>query len=124
MRFGDRKSLLSPITTTSDMLWAGVPVVTLEGAHFASRVSSSLLTAIALPELVTTSPNGYETLAVRLARDADALAAIRRKLDGNRKTEPLFDTARFARNLERAYRQMWQNYLAGDKPRQFKVRED
>jgi protein O-GlcNAc transferase len=110
-------------TTTSDALWAGVPVVALMGNHFASRVSSSLLVNMGLPELVTDSLHDYEALALRLARDPAELEALRAKLARNRETEPLFDTPRFVRNLETAYRQMWELYLAGEEPRQLDVVE-
>ncbi len=90
-------------TTTSDALWAGVPVITLQGTHFASRVASSVLTAVGLPELITHSLEEYETLALRLATHPDQLDAIRQKLGKNRLTKPLFDTPRFVRNLEKAY---------------------
>ncbi len=110
-------------TTTSDALWAGVPVITLQGSHFASRVSSSILTAIGLPELITNSSEEYEALAVRLARDAGELKAIREKLGENRLTEPLFDTPQFVRNLEKAYAEMWKIFLTGEKPRQIEVVE-
>ncbi len=63
----------------------------------------------------------YEGLAVRLARNPGELAAISKKLSQNRLTEPLFDTPRFARNLEGAYKQMWDLYLAGEKPRKIDV---
>ena len=82
-------------TTTSDALWAGVPVVTLRGRHFASRVSASCLHAIGLPELVTESLSDYEALAVKLAQDGGFLRATRQKLMNNRLSQPLFDTARF-----------------------------
>ncbi len=108
-------------TTASDALWAGVPVVTLQGRHFASRVASSLLTAIGLNELITHDLDGYEDLAIGLARAPDELARISGKLAENRLKEPLFDTPRFARNLERAYRRMWEIYLAGGKPRRIEV---
>ncbi len=96
-------------------------MITLRGRHFASRVASSLLTVVGLPELVTHSLDGYEGLAVRLARNPGELAAIRKKLSQDRLTEPLFDTPRFARNLEGAYKQMWKLYLAGEKPRKIDV---
>jgi len=108
-------------TTTSDALWAGVPVITLMGTHFASRVSASILTAIGLPEFITHSLDDYETLAVRLARNPEQLAAIRQKLANNRLTEPLFDTPRFAKNLEKAYNKIWKIFLAGQRPRQIDV---
>ncbi len=108
-------------TTASDALWAGVPLITLQGRHFASRVASSLLAAVGLPELVTARLDGYEALAVRLAHDREELAAIRDRLAGNRLRAPLFDTPRFARNLEGAYKEFWRLYLAGEAPRQIEV---
>jgi len=110
-------------TTTSDALWAGVPVITLQGSHFASRVSASILTAIGLPELITHRLDDYEALAVRLAHNPGELKAVQQKLAKNRLTEPLFDTPRFANNIERAYREMWNIFLAGEQPRQIEVVE-
>lgn len=109
--------------TTCDALWAGVPVITLQGRHFASRASSSILMAIGLPELITHSLDQYEGLAIRLARNPNELRDIRERLDRNRLTEPLFDTPRFVRNLEAAYKEMWEIYLAGQRPRPIKVVE-
>jgi predicted O-linked N-acetylglucosamine transferase (SPINDLY family) len=93
-------------STASDALWAGVPLITCPGESFASRVAASALTAIGLPELIADSPESYEALALRLARDRDALAALRNRLARNRATQPLFDTARYTRNLEDAYFKM------------------
>jgi protein O-GlcNAc transferase len=111
-------------TTTSDALWAGVPVLTLQGKHFASRVSASLLTAVGLPELITSRLSDYEELTVHLATDPDKLMRIQEKLAQNRLTEPLFDTAKFTENLEKAYKMMWQIYLSGEAPRQIEVLGD
>ncbi|GEM_PF-1050280 len=108
-------------TTTSDALWAGVPVITLQGTHFASRVSSSILRAISLPELITHSLTDYESLAMHLASHPDALAIIRKKLADKRLTAPLFDTLRFVRNLEKAYKEMWEIFISGEKPRAIHV---
>lgn len=110
-------------TTTSDSLWAGVPVITLQGKHFASRVSASLLTAIGLPELITKTPKEYEALALSLVRNPKKLNAIRYSLIANRLKEPLFDTERFTRNLETAYQIMWKRYSKGQKPVSFEVKE-
>jgi predicted O-linked N-acetylglucosamine transferase (SPINDLY family) len=93
-------------TTASAALWAGLPVLTCRGTTFASRIGASVLSAIGLPDLVAGSHAEYETLAVDLATQPDKLGAIRRKLRENRLTYPLFDTPRFARNLENAYTQM------------------
>ena len=110
-------------TTTSDALWAGVPVITLQGGHFASRVSSSVLSAIGLPELITHSLEEYEALAVQLARNPAQLQEIRQRLAENRLSAPLFDTPRFVRNLESAYKEMWNIFSAGETPRQIAVLE-
>src|SRR6185369_6801564 len=90
-------------TTASDALWAGLPVLTCVGESFAGRVAASLLNAIGLPELVATTPEQYEALAIELATDPQRLEQIRRKLARNRLTTALFDTPRFTRHLEAAY---------------------
>jgi predicted O-linked N-acetylglucosamine transferase (SPINDLY family) len=108
--------------TTSDALWTGLPVVTLSGEAFASRMSASLLNAIGLPELATSSPAEYEALALRLAGNPEALGAIKARLARNRATHPLFDTKRFTRHMEAAYRQMWERWRSGEPPDSFSVR--
>jgi protein O-GlcNAc transferase len=110
-------------TTTSDSLWAGVPVIALLGSHFASRVSSSLLHAVGLSELVTHHLEEYEELSVRLATHPSELKAVRNKLNINRLKNSLFDTPRFVRNLEHAYSEMWRIFLEGRAPTQIEVHE-
>jgi predicted O-linked N-acetylglucosamine transferase (SPINDLY family) len=100
-------------TTTSDALWAGVPLLTCSGKTFASRVAGSLLTAANLPELITYSLEEYEARALHLVRNRPELTAIRAKLALNRGTSALFDTPAFARKLEVAYLRMWDNHLHG-----------
>ena len=99
-------------TTTSDSLWAGVPVITLKGNHFASRVSASLLTAIGLPELITNSQKEYENLAIELATNPQKLVAIHKSLILNHESCPLFDTQKFVKNLENLYLNMWKKYTS------------
>ncbi len=99
-------------TTASDCLWAGVPLVTCPGNAFHGRVAASLLNAIGLDELATENLADFETLALSLAHDPDRLAALREKLAQNRITQPLFDTARFARAIETVYRAMRENWKA------------
>ncbi len=108
-------------TTASDALWAGCPVLTLAGATFASRVAGSLLRSIGLPELVMTSLEDYQAMALRLARNADSLAQLRARLEANLKRSPLFDAGQFARNLEKAYLTMREIHASGTKPRPFAV---
>lgn len=90
-------------TTASDSLWMGLPIVTCPGNSFQSRVAASVLTAAGLPELIAPSLADYEALALGLARDPQSLSRIRARLAGNRDSCPLFDIARFTRNLEDAY---------------------
>ena len=103
-------------TTASDALWTGLPVLTLMGQSFASRVAASLLNAMGSPELVTNTREEYEALAIELAMNPKKLADIKLKLTNNRLTTPLFDTPLFARHLESAYIKMYEQYLKGFPP--------
>ena len=100
-------------TTASDALWAGLPVLTCAGQAFIGRVAGSLLQAVGLPELITHTLGDYEALALRLATDAPMLRDLRDRLDRNRLTAPLFDSERYARNLEAAYAHMVRLRAAG-----------
>jgi predicted O-linked N-acetylglucosamine transferase (SPINDLY family) len=108
-------------TTASDALWAGVPLITCKGTAFPGRVAASLLTAAGLPELVSESRTDFEALAIKLASDAKALKALRGKVAKCRNSS-LFDTATFTKNIESAYRAMWERWLAGEKPESFAVK--
>jgi predicted O-linked N-acetylglucosamine transferase (SPINDLY family) len=74
-----------------------------------------------MPELVTRALSDYEALALRLATNRSELSTVRDKLARNRLTQPLFDTARFTRNIETAYRRMWEAHRRGEAPRAFEV---
>jgi protein O-GlcNAc transferase len=108
-------------TTASDALWAGLPVVTCCGDTFAGRVAGSLLMAIDMPELVTTSLEEYEQAALALARSPQRLIALRRKLQNNREASALFDLPKLTGNIEAAYARMWQTWLAGQTPAAFSI---
>jgi hypothetical protein len=99
-------------TTASDALWVGLPVLTLMGQSFASRMAASLLNAIGLPELITNTQAEYETLAIELAMNHQKLRDIKLKLANNRLTTPLFDTPLFVKNIEAAYLAMVEQYQA------------
>ncbi len=99
-------------TTASDALWAGLPVITCMGEAFASRVAASLLNAIDLPELITSTQDAYEALAIELANNPDKLHNIKQKLERNRLTTPLFDTELFTRHIEEAYITIYERYQA------------
>lgn len=108
-------------TTTSDALWAGIPVVVIFGTHFASRVSASLLSAVGLPDLIADSPASYEAMAVRLATHAEELRKLKKRLKDNQLRMPLFDTHRFTRNLESAYQRMWARHVSGGTPKMMQI---
>ncbi|MFZ4524239.1 MAG: tetratricopeptide repeat protein [Chlorobium sp.] len=99
-------------TTASDALWAGLPVLTCIGKSFASRVAASLLNAIHLPELITSSQAEYEAVAINLATNQEQLVKLKLQLEQNRLTMPLFDTQRYARHLEAAYAVMYERHHA------------
>ncbi|MBM3488757.1 MAG: hypothetical protein FJX67_19355 [Alphaproteobacteria bacterium] len=102
--------------TTCDALWMGVPVITMRGEHFPGRVAASALRAVGLAELVTGSLDDYCARAIRLAQSPPARAAIRQQLMTTRGRVPLFDSARYVRNLERTFRQIWRRACDGLAP--------
>ena len=99
-------------TTSSDALWAGLPVLTCTGESFASRVAASLLSSIDLPELITTTQAEYEAKAIELAMNPAKLKAIKDKLESNRLTTALFDTPRFTKHIEAAFMKIYERYQA------------
>jgi predicted O-linked N-acetylglucosamine transferase (SPINDLY family) len=108
-------------TTAVDALWAGLPVLTCCGETFAARVGASVLKSIGLAELITNNLDDYERRAIELAKNPTELAGLRERLRANRTSWPLFDTPRFVRNLETAFRTMWQRHAAGLRPETFQV---
>ena len=109
-------------TTASDALWAGLPVLTLMGESFASRVAGSLLNAIDLPELITHTKKEYEDKAIELANNKSLLNEIRNKLNKNRLIKPLFNTKLFTKNLEKAYLMIYEKYINNKKPENIEIK--
>jgi predicted O-linked N-acetylglucosamine transferase (SPINDLY family) len=100
-------------TTASDALRMGLPVLTCIGNSFVSREAASVINAINLPELITTTQEQYESLAIELAKNPEKLKIIKDKLVNNLPTAPLYDTPLFTKNLEFAYLQMYDKYQKG-----------
>jgi predicted O-linked N-acetylglucosamine transferase (SPINDLY family) len=90
--------------TACDALWSGLPVLTCRGTAYAGRVAASMLQSAGLPELVTENAAAYESLALELARDPARLKGLRERLAG--RNSPLFDTPRFARDIEALFSEM------------------
>jgi predicted O-linked N-acetylglucosamine transferase (SPINDLY family) len=107
--------------TASDALWAGLPVVALRGRSFVSRVSAGLLANIGLEELVASTAEEYERIALSLAQDRGRLSDIRQRLASARRTSPLFDMGRFVSGIEAAYLQMQARAQRGESPVAFRA---
>jgi predicted O-linked N-acetylglucosamine transferase (SPINDLY family) len=103
-------------TTAADALWMGLPVVTYAGRSFASRVCASLVHAAGIGELACASREHYAATALALANHRHALDALKRRLAETRATCRLFDTPTLVRELEEAYRGMFEEYEAGRLP--------
>ena len=108
-------------TTAIDALWSGLPVLTMHGKDFVSRICASHVLNVGLGDMICRSKQEFEDRAVLLASDKAALAEVRERLARNRLTEPLFDTSRFVRHLESAYLGMWKRYISGEAPENFDV---
>lgn len=93
--------------TASDALWTGLPVLTMSGRSMHARMAASLLTAAGVPELITDCRDQYEQTAIELAFDPARLAELRQRLATQRSVCALFDTRRFTRGLEQAYRSIY-----------------
>jgi predicted O-linked N-acetylglucosamine transferase (SPINDLY family) len=98
-------------TTTCDSIWMGVPVVMLEGETYASRFGGSVLENVGLGDLITASVEEYVDRACALASDRRRLTELRANLRSTMAASPLLDFDGFTRNLEAAYRQMWNDWL-------------
>jgi protein O-GlcNAc transferase len=103
-------------TTASDALRMGLPLLTCTGDAFAGRMAASLLNAMDVPDLITSTQAGYEALAVELATDAARLQLVKARLQRNRVNAALFDTAGFARHLEAAFSKAFERHQAGMRP--------
>jgi predicted O-linked N-acetylglucosamine transferase (SPINDLY family) len=99
-------------TTSLDALWMGVPVVSLAGETPVSRAGLSQLTNLGLPELVARSETEFVNIADLLARDLPCLAQLRATLRGRMQASVLMDAPRFTRQIEQAYRSMWERWCA------------
>jgi len=102
-------------TTGMDVLWAGTPMVTMPGETLASRVASSQLCTLGLPELVANSREAYENTAVRLGVDKEYRRLIRARVWQGRVDSPLFNTKLYAHDLEDLFFKMFDKFRKGEK---------
>jgi len=108
-------------TSCSDSLRMGVPLLTLRGKSFASRVASSLLTTINLQELITDNLEDYEEMAIKISNDSKLLTQLKNKIFENKKNCNLFKSQIYIENIEKSYKKVYQNYIEGLKPQNFKL---
>ncbi len=108
-------------TTCSDALRVGLPVLTLKGNSFASRVASSLLKTIKLEELISKNLGEYEIIANKFVTDSDYLRKIKNKLKENLSKTPLYDSQLFTKNLELAYKKIFENYKNNQQLKNFEI---
>lgn len=102
-------------TTTCDALWMGVPVVTLPGSRPTSRSAASILTTVGVTDWIASSPDEYVQRAVDAARNPALLAELRSTLRSTMQASPLMDEARFTKDLEKVYREMWRAWCAAQR---------
>lgn len=114
----------SGAATAMDILWSGTPMLTIEGDRMSARVGSSVLRAIGMDELVTTSMQAYEELAIALATDSDRLFEIRKKIENSRDSCALFDTERWVRNLEAGFEEAQRKQDIGMPPVDIRIEDD
>lgn len=100
-------------TTASDALKMGLPILTLNGNSFNSREASNIINAVNLPEMITTSQEEYESLAIDLANNRKKMRILKEKLVDNLPNAPLYDTQLFAKNIESAYKVMYDRFHRG-----------
>ena len=108
-------------TTASDALWSGLAVLTLSGEAFASRMAASLLTALGMTELITSSLQEYEELAVMLGTDSEQMNSLKKKLSIQKEVTDLFNTSKFTANLEQVYKEMASRVQALEPPSEIEL---
>ncbi|MFM6319728.1 MAG: hypothetical protein ACKPE8_14175 [Dolichospermum sp.] len=98
-------------TTTLETLWMGVPIVTRVGEQFAARNSYTMMMNVGVTEGLAWSDEEYVEWGVRLGKDEKLRQEVVWKLRKSRQISPLWNGKKFAREMENAYRQMWQRYI-------------
>ena len=98
-------------TSCSDSIWAGLPILTLEGDSFQSRVASSLLKTTGLNELISKNEKEYVDKAVHIAKNKEYLNKLKNKLLASKDSNPLFDNKSFTHNIEKAYSIVFERYI-------------
>ena len=115
---------LNTCEATSDALWSGLPVLSLFGETMANRMTAGKLSALEFPTLICSTEEEYLERACYLATHPEYLGILKRKVQRNVLTKPLFNTQLTVLNLEKAYHEMWDRYFAGESPASFQIEEE
>ena len=108
-------------TTCSDALRQCIPVLTIQGKSFASRVAASLLNTMNLSELITLNHDDYEKLAIRISNNSEYLKKLKDKIKKNKLNNNLFKTDIFTKNIEKGYSKIFKNYIDYNKIKNFEL---
>ena len=103
-------------TTASDAIKMGLPIITIEGKSFNSREAANIVNSVNLPEMIVANQEEYESLAIELGNNPKKLKMIREKLVDDLPNAPLYNTRLFAKNIESAYKTMFDRYHQGLTP--------
>jgi predicted O-linked N-acetylglucosamine transferase (SPINDLY family) len=93
-------------TTASEAIRAGVPILTLKGKSFPSRVASSILTNVGLKNLIVSNLEDYETKAISLAKNYKEIESLKKHLAQDKNISKLFDSKAFTKDLEKIYKKI------------------
>ncbi|GET41949.1 O-linked N-acetylglucosamine transferase, SPINDLY family protein [Microseira wollei] len=102
-------------TTTLETLWMGIPLVTRVGEQFSSRNSYTMMMNVGVTEGIAWTDEEYVEWGIRLGKDPVLRQQIAWRLRSSRQTSPLWNAKQFTREMEKAYEQMWLNYLEADR---------
>lgn len=111
-------------TTASDVLYAGIPLITCRGERMATRVAASILENVGLDACVTEGLDEYKRVAKAFYHDRSRLQATVETLEKNRIFSAQFDTERFARYMDKGLVMIWEQYLKGKQPTTLKVESE
>ncbi len=98
-------------TTTLEVLWMGIPLVTRVGQQFAARNSYTMMMNAGITEGIAWTDEEYVEWGIRLGKDSDLRQQISWRLRQSRQTAPLWNAKQFTRDMEDAYEKMWSNYV-------------
>ena len=108
-------------TTCSDALRMGIPVLTMKGKSFASRVANSLLSTMNLSELIVEDNKEFVKKAIKISNNFDELKLLKEKVKKNKIYSNLFKSETFTKNLEKHYLAIYKNLLDGNEPKNFEL---